>query len=1245
LFLDKNPQAKKQVFADVHFLLFYTAILNALQSLLLHFVSKRMSQRLWVQTESLELSHYVEIREEFENVKHELELLHNRKSNSTTPTGSAAGSAGTSDEDADRAELGSDKHLSTGRNGPNETAEEAFALNQDCISEAFQGLVDRIRYPALKTKYNELLLQIRFHELRVHFLQAYNLPLKLKISDYLLRSEEKVMLKLVHVSPLAWLLLTGAINLGYFVLGIVSYKVQDSTIIGTAMIWIFFCIISLFVLLSWLLKNKMKAVFKTIMNSDTLWDVNNADSEESGKLAAQQRALFPGGDPKLVMAAVQSMQFGYAVALSTLIIYEEEINDASIHPGYYFLAIAICYGIFIVVIAQSIPRYTLCTSLGQLVNERHLHETLAAFHLEEAKLQDMEESEDSDQSRAIENQQTTVALVPSVKSNGRKSGGSIGGDSSLSNSNHGTSSARQNETAAALMFDMVRSTTDTLRSHLPASEMVRLEERQGAKQKNRVKQFSDGVVAMSRMKANIKTRDDFDLTSATTDAGDKVGDLPSLKRDRRARRKAQSEGVALMASRLNDCPDDEFSRTSSRPPPVDVDEVSVGSHASGYSDVDDVPQVDHTLALKDLDHHEAPKITLRERLYDYFIGRRYVVISNIFGTMVAFFFVGQRVESFLHSEGIADDRFTHFDFAHDYIFWVLLVWLCCFAIGDFLIMYTLRSFAILKNNKERQILLSGLLDLVLTGTCLAVFCVAEGERCCNPVNDRFLEDYGKGVDDYGSESAYYEAKPECSCPTFGTRQYGGLGTIEPYVSLIALRVFRFWLAKRIVLYIDSKGGWEKNTNQILRNESLRMDPLDIFGKSERHGGHSHDDHGSHGHGHGEGMSAAELWEDAVANHPEIVAKYGQFSGELLRAMLGLHVECESSHATTQKEHHHLEENESRVVVHDQHKDKMEMSFQPQSVGQSSPVAVVGRFDVHTMMRTSSIRKPSNTDLVRTSSIGPIGTYDSLFASPNARLVRSMRRCDRKFIPFLNKWSVVDVAITRYEMVYFNAVNVDGEAALDAAGDSARQAVMATKGGKGLRLCDVAAGRCIVGHLHFSEIDSVHVERRMPHDGSGTVKECPDTEVEKTEFWKNVSGRSKDTNLKRGDEWCGIKQDRLKIHTVQGHALYLRFYSDLEDAQNHAARLSAEDEVGGYLFKNNAFQWAQTIGRFCGPSQLKQPLPHYGDDTSEELRDFLIVDNGTETQKGHRRVRSDGSDGARHPFVGLLRLKVFEQIEI
>ena len=73
-------KARKEVFGDVHFALFYTAILNAFQSVLVAIVTRRASSKLWVRTEHLELDHYVEIREEFERVQQEY--------NDTGPTSS-----------------------------------------------------------------------------------------------------------------------------------------------------------------------------------------------------------------------------------------------------------------------------------------------------------------------------------------------------------------------------------------------------------------------------------------------------------------------------------------------------------------------------------------------------------------------------------------------------------------------------------------------------------------------------------------------------------------------------------------------------------------------------------------------------------------------------------------------------------------------------------------------------------------------------------------------------------------------------------------------------------------------------------------------------------------------------------------------------------------------------------------------------------------------------------------------------
>jgi hypothetical protein len=46
--------------------------------------------------------------------------------------------------------------------------------------------------------------------------------------------------------------------------------------------------------------------------------------------------------------------------------------------------------------------------------------------------------------------------------------------------------------------------------------------------------------------------------------------------------------------------------------------------------------------------------------------KRFVLVSNVFGTLFAFFLVGQRIERFLHTQGISVD-FVSFDFETDYL--------------------------------------------------------------------------------------------------------------------------------------------------------------------------------------------------------------------------------------------------------------------------------------------------------------------------------------------------------------------------------------------------------------------------------------------------------------------------------------------------------------------------------------------------------------------------------------------------
>jgi hypothetical protein len=168
---------KYYLFAKVHFALFYTAIFNAFQSVMVAICATHESKKLWIATETLELNHYVEIREEFQNVKEELDGLRHHQNRENLFDG------------------------------------ESWV----------DSCTDTLRFPHLRRKYDRLLLQVRFHELRVHFLQAYSLPLNMKISHYLMNCELHVLVHLVHVSTVAWLLLTAAANLLYYVIGVMAY--------------------------------------------------------------------------------------------------------------------------------------------------------------------------------------------------------------------------------------------------------------------------------------------------------------------------------------------------------------------------------------------------------------------------------------------------------------------------------------------------------------------------------------------------------------------------------------------------------------------------------------------------------------------------------------------------------------------------------------------------------------------------------------------------------------------------------------------------------------------------------------------------------------------------------------------------------------------------------------------------------------------------------------------------------------
>jgi hypothetical protein len=240
---------------------------------------------------------------------------------------------------------------------------------------------------------------------------------------------------------------------------------------------------------------------------------------------------------------------------------------------------------------------------------------------------------------------------------------------------------------------------------------------------------------------------------------------------------------------------------------------------------------------------------------------------------------------------------------------------------------------------------------------------------------------------------------------------------------------------------------------------------------------------------------------------------------------------------------------------------------------------------------------------------------SNFIAPNARLIRRMRRCDRKMLPILTEWGCVDIVITQFEMVYFEALDLKNPSSTTYQEQSSVLAIQATSGGKGHRLRDVAAGRKIVGHINLSEITEMHVERSLPLRDAAHCKDISalyeNEDQLAVEFWLE-SNQSEAQKSCRQVRWENVKEDRLRLVSLHG-CLVLRFYSDLDDVELHAETSAIENEAEGPLRKNIAFQWGQTIAYICGKETLQQSLPHFGANNSDELRDLLEVTNHHEKE--------------------------------
>lgn len=418
--------------------------------------------------------------------------------------------------------------------------------------------------------------------------------------------------------------------------------------------------------------------------------------------------------------------------------------------------------------------------------------------------------------------------------------------------------------------------------------------------------------------------------------------------------------------------------------------------------------------------------------------------------------------------------------------------------------------------------------------CLFLFLFAEAKRCCkdnNPDTNIFTRILGSdSSNEYDSSVTEYI---NC-CPKFGSRMHGGLGNIEPFTALIALAPMRFFVASLIAKFIGNGSSETEDLPQSaeLWDQDHEPDPA---------------------------MKARELWMTAIGAHSDVAQKYGLFSGELLQCMLGIYSDGNNDGS-----------NESEASVRGDDSSGIIDIVSDREASQRAKKPC----DTTSMSLTRTPKPPMSS---RQLFGNDEGWFDN-FAYPKARLIRRMRRCERRLLPLFDEWMVVDVVLTSHELVLFDVLDETERSGLNRASAT----IHLTNGGKGSYLCDVAKGRKIVSQFNLDDINFVDIEHRTAISQENIDGE--DVEWNRNhsllEYWQRGNHTREDYDINTlTNRWNHVDEDRLKIQ-FKHHSLVLRFMADLKEMEE-----KRKNPPGDAVLMNNIGTqtkvWCRTIARYVG----------------------------------------------------------------
>jgi hypothetical protein len=347
----------------------------------------------------------------------------------------------------------------------------------------------------------------------------------------------------------------------------------------------------------------------------------------------------------------------------------------------------------------------------------------------------------------------------------------------------------------------------------------------------------------------------------------------------------------------------------------------------------------------------------------------------------------------------------------------------------------------------------------------------------------------------------------------------------------------------------------------------------------------------------------ELWQMATGLFPEIVDQYGEFSGEMLQVMLGVPIEIKGSFIAripeertrdpknTELLHASVKSNYEEKIIESLTVDnttEREPNFIPAtSASNSSQTFTIEDVQSHDVLSKAVDLPltPHSTLAVNFDHGYQLAESESTFMliEPDAPLILKMRRCERKLLPLLSSWMLVDVILTQFELVYLDALHCDHfgqNVALQGNPDAASRLLTSTKGGQDLLLCDVIEGRKIVGHVDLRSLGHLKVLRYLPDsspeacDAHVDFQYFPSDEYWIPKFEEEVDTAKdpetiKEMNKKR---WGRVEEDQLQICTGQG-ILHLRFLCDLKTQEEKFLSNSSEKAQ-----MSEAMVWGNTLGQ-------------------------------------------------------------------